>query len=76
MPGFAPAAGRPGRQFIRHLLPSGLNIEVTGPLDDALSAIGAARVVIAPLRSGSGTRIKILEGWAARTARDRNFFSR
>lgn len=54
-----------GDKFIRHLLPSGLNIEVTGPLDDALSAIGAARVVIAPLRSGSGTRIKILEGWAA-----------
>ena len=54
-----------GDRFIRHLLPSGLNIEVTGPIDDALSEIAAARIVIAPLRSGSGTRIKILEAWAA-----------
>jgi glycosyltransferase involved in cell wall biosynthesis len=54
-----------GDKFIRHLLPSGLDIETTGPIDDALSAIAAARIVIAPLRSGSGTRIKILEAWAA-----------
>ncbi len=54
-----------GDRFIRHLLPSGLNVEVTGPIDDALSQIAAARIVIAPLRSGSGTRIKILEAWAA-----------
>src|ERR1700722_1566205 len=52
-----------GDRYIRHLLPSGLNIEVTGPIDDALAAIAAARIVLAPLRSGSGTRIKILEAW-------------
>jgi len=54
-----------GDKFVRHLLPSGLNIEVTGALEDALPEIAAARIVIAPLRAGSGTRIKILEAWAA-----------
>ncbi len=54
-----------GDRFVRHLLPSGLNIEVTGPIEDARAEIAAARIVIAPLRAGSGTRIKILEAWAA-----------
>jgi len=54
-----------GDQFIRHLLPSGMDIETTGPVEDARSAIARARIVIAPLRSGSGTRVKILEAWAA-----------
>ncbi|MEP6716988.1 MAG: glycosyltransferase family 4 protein, partial [Terriglobia bacterium] len=55
-----------GDAFIRHLIPPGLDIELTGPVDDAFSEIAAARLVIAPLRAGSGTRIKILEAWAAR----------
>lgn len=55
-----------GDRFIRHLLPSGLNIELTGPVEDARPEIAAARIVIAPLRTGSGTRIKILEAWAAK----------
>ncbi len=54
-----------GDAFIRHLLPSGFNIEVTGAVDDALAQIAAARIVVAPLHAGSGTRIKILEAWAA-----------
>jgi glycosyltransferase involved in cell wall biosynthesis len=54
-----------GDAFIRHLLPSGFEIEVTGAIDDALARIAAARIVVAPLRAGSGTRIKILEAWAA-----------
>lgn len=54
-----------GDKFIRHLLPSGLNIEVTGAVENALPEIAAARMVIAPLRTGSGTRVKILEAWAA-----------
>lgn len=40
-------------------------IVLTGPVDDALAQLAAAQVVIAPLLSGSGTRIKILEAWAA-----------
>ena len=35
-------------------------------MDDAIAAIAAARVVVVPLLSGSGTRFKILEAWAAR----------
>lgn len=58
-----------GDRFIRHLLPAGspeqTGIEVTGAITDARSEIAQARVVIAPLRAGSGTRIKILEAWAA-----------
>jgi glycosyltransferase involved in cell wall biosynthesis len=54
-----------GDRFIRHLLPSGFNVEVTGPVENTLPEIAAARIVIAPLRTGSGTRIKILEAWAA-----------
>lgn len=58
-----------GDSSIRRLLPPGspaqTGIEVTGPLDDARAEIAQARVVVAPLRAGSGTRIKILEAWAA-----------
>jgi polysaccharide biosynthesis protein PslH len=40
-------------------------IHVTGPVDDAIKEIATARVVVVPLLSGSGTRFKILEAWAA-----------
>ncbi len=40
-------------------------IEISGPVPDALSEIASANVAVAPLRSGSGTRIKIIEAWAA-----------
>ena len=40
-------------------------LDTTGPVEDALSEIASASVVIAPLRVGSGTRIKIVEAWAA-----------
>jgi polysaccharide biosynthesis protein PslH len=58
-----------GDAFIRHLLPPGAptetGIEMTGPIEDARSEIARATLVVAPLRAGSGTRIKILEAWAA-----------
>jgi glycosyltransferase involved in cell wall biosynthesis len=58
-----------GDRFIRHLLPrhSGRDhgIDTTGPVPDALAEIAQARVAVAPLRAGSGTRVKILEAWAA-----------
>ncbi len=58
-----------GDRFVRHLLPAGTveqtGIEVTGPIDDARTEIAQACLVAAPLRAGSGTRIKILEAWAA-----------
>jgi len=40
-------------------------IQVLGPVDDAIEALARARVVVAPLRIASGTRVKILEAWAA-----------
>lgn len=54
-----------GEGFIRHLIPADSRIEMSGSVPNALAEIAAARVVIAPLRAGSGTRIKILEAWAA-----------
>jgi glycosyltransferase involved in cell wall biosynthesis len=43
-------------------------IHVTGPVEDAMAHIAQAQVAIVPLLSGSGTRFKILEAWAARRA--------
>jgi len=40
-------------------------IRVMGPVDDAVAHLAKAKVCIAPLLSGSGTRFKILEAWAA-----------
>lgn len=40
-------------------------IEVTGPIEDAVAELAKARLVVAPILAGSGTRIKILEAWAA-----------
>jgi glycosyltransferase involved in cell wall biosynthesis len=41
-------------------------VRVTGPVEDAGQEIAQALVAVAPIRSGSGTRIKILEAWAAK----------
>jgi glycosyltransferase involved in cell wall biosynthesis len=54
-----------GDGFIRHFVARHSGIELTGPIPDALTEIAQARIVIAPLRAGSGTRVKILEAWAA-----------
>jgi glycosyltransferase involved in cell wall biosynthesis len=40
-------------------------VRIVGPVEDAIRALAEASVCIAPLRSGSGTRFKILEAWAA-----------
>jgi glycosyltransferase involved in cell wall biosynthesis len=45
----------------------GSNIELTGPVEDALASLAQAKVAVVPVLSGSGTRIKILEAWAAGT---------
>jgi glycosyltransferase involved in cell wall biosynthesis len=43
-------------------------VERTGPVDDAIAHLSAAKVAVVPLLSGSGTRLKIVEAWAAGTA--------
>ena len=40
-------------------------IEMTGEVPDALPEIAKARIAIVPLLAGSGTRVKIMEAWAA-----------
>jgi polysaccharide biosynthesis protein PslH len=40
-------------------------IEVVGPVDDAIVELARAKVAVVPLLAGSGTRLKILEAWAA-----------
>ncbi|MCX6610692.1 MAG: glycosyltransferase family 4 protein, partial [Acidobacteria bacterium] len=43
------------------------NIDYIGPVPDAIVEIAKSRLAIVPLLSGSGTRLKILEAWAAGT---------
>ncbi|MCS7025297.1 MAG: glycosyltransferase family 4 protein [Bryobacteraceae bacterium] len=40
-------------------------IVLTGPVADATTELAQSQVAIVPVRSGSGTRVKILEAWAA-----------
>ncbi len=40
-------------------------IELIGPVEDAMGILAAAQVVVAPVLAASGTRFKILEAWAA-----------
>ncbi len=54
-------------EAIADLIGSDSRIECTGMVADALPEIARAKVAIAPLLAGSGTRLKILEAWAAGT---------
>ncbi len=42
-------------------------IVTTGPIPDAIGEIARCRAAIVPIQYGSGTRLKILEAWAAGT---------
>ncbi len=50
---------------IRRFTSGDPRIELTGPVDDPITELAKARLVVVPLLSGSGTRVKILEAWAA-----------
>ncbi len=41
------------------------SIDYIGPVEDAIPEIAKSSLAIVPLQSGSGTRLKILEAWAA-----------
>jgi glycosyltransferase involved in cell wall biosynthesis len=43
-------------------------IQLTGFVEDAVAALATAKVALVPVLAGSGTRVKILEAWAAGTA--------
>jgi polysaccharide biosynthesis protein PslH len=40
-------------------------IELTGAVEDAIAELARAQVAVVPILAGSGTRLKILEAWAA-----------
>ncbi len=53
---------------VRDLVAADPRIELTGPVADAVEQLARARVVVVPLLAGSGTRVKIIEAWAAQRA--------
>ena len=55
--------GSGGHQFLAHLARPG-QVEITGRVDDLTPFYQRAHVAIAPLRSGGGSRLKILEAMA------------
>ncbi len=57
-----------GPQFVNDLVKHLPRVRLTGPVKDAIQELAAAQVAVVPIQSGSGTRLKILEAWAARTA--------
>ena len=56
----------PGRSILE-LAARDSSIQLTGFVEDAVASIAQSQVAIVPLLAGSGTRIKILEAWAAGT---------
>lgn len=49
-----------------HAVPLSLpGMNIVGPVDDAIEALARTKLSVVPLFSGSGTRFKILEAWAA-----------
>jgi glycosyltransferase involved in cell wall biosynthesis len=52
-------------EAIARLVEGDSRIRVIGPVEDAVAALAQAKVCVVPLLSGSGTRFKILEAWAA-----------
>jgi polysaccharide biosynthesis protein PslH len=52
-------------EAVRRYLRGDPRIELAGPPASGVEALASAQVVVAPLRAGSGTRVKIIEAWAA-----------
>jgi glycosyltransferase involved in cell wall biosynthesis len=50
---------------VEHIVGQLPSVELTGPVEDAVAELARAAVVVVPLLAGSGTRLKILEAWAA-----------
>ncbi len=44
------------------------NIHVTGPIKNAVEELTRSKIAVVPLLAGSGTRVKIIEAWAASCA--------
>ncbi|MBI3681710.1 MAG: glycosyltransferase [Acidobacteria bacterium] len=50
---------------IRGLVSQDPRIALTGPVENAVAELASAEIAIVPVLAGSGTRVKILEAWAA-----------
>jgi len=50
---------------IRSLIGGDPRIIASGPMDDAIRTLAESTIAVVPLLTGSGTRIKIIEAWAA-----------
>ena len=55
-------------EFVHDVVKGLPRVHLTGAVDDAVRELAATQVAVVPIQSGSGTRLKILEAWAARTA--------
>jgi glycosyltransferase involved in cell wall biosynthesis len=54
-------------EAIRPFVAGEPRIQVTGFVEDAVAVLAGCQIAIIPLLAGSGTRVKILEAWAAGT---------
>jgi glycosyltransferase involved in cell wall biosynthesis len=54
-------------QAIQDIVGGDPRIELTGFVEDAVASLRTAKVAVVPVQAGSGTRVKILEAWAAGT---------
>jgi len=52
-------------QAVAKIVSGDPRIELRGPVDDAIVELARAKVAIVPILAGSGTRVKIIEAWAA-----------
>jgi polysaccharide biosynthesis protein PslH len=50
---------------LRDSMADDTRVTFTGPVNDAIAEIASARAAVVPILSGSGTRVKIIEAWAA-----------
>jgi len=55
-------------QAVRRYTTGDSRIEIWGEVEDAVGELARAKVAVVPLLAGSGTRLKILEAWAAGVA--------
>jgi glycosyltransferase involved in cell wall biosynthesis len=55
------------QRAITHIIHGDPRIEFTGFVEDAVATLAESQVAVVPVLAGSGTRIKILEAWAAAT---------
>jgi glycosyltransferase involved in cell wall biosynthesis len=54
-------------EAVRRFTAGDPRIQALGPVDDAIRELARAKVAVVPVLAGSGTRLKILEAWAAGT---------